>query len=1049
MSTTDLAQQVADLTTATTALTQEVVGQKDRLTLAADTATGKASESSVSEANAAASASAALTSQNVATQEADRAEVAADNASQVSGLDTVDEAVEVALDARWDTALTEQGHNVLVASNLAERDYNSGFDQWGKHFDSGTVNVPINEGLWVDAGLANKLILGSNSSNGLGVSKSGTPLTCIAGVVSEILGVNSGDKVTYINKLTLEPAPDGTQQWKDGAVFDYAREVDPKYGDIASTHSEAVSRNFEGEVKNGDFRLGDNGDWSNYDGASHIISDGILTVNNVNTNGGVRQHPPLSDTVTVYIITYTLLSGAGGVPYWQYHNGTSWDSLALMEGTHSVEITVSGGGAHWYFKNDISNQSYQVSNISIHKVGNEPLTNPTDLVMLEHFDELDNDEYFPHGMIQTGLTGTWNGLPLVASIRPASYFAVFDGQYVDGNSVGTAVEYHTGNTVDSPRCIKIGSLTAEQRKVLVANAGEGFWINTDGDVIHRRVRQRSIRGGNGKWLNTDFTSGGYFEFDTASPARPQGARDDVSTSNLNRYIEPSHSSGTNAEENYQGVYQLYNNSATAGAGVNNQCFAQVLGTIPRLNQGAYHPQFNEFGTATMRNSDNPATWYNPWYNQYSILLNVSSQKDCFSDVIAVDGSIAIGRSGHPAGLLYDAIYSQGLNGFIDQRLSVQDDLDLAISKRKADDKSGETRGRELLVYTEFWTETSDATKVSKSGKVLRITSTSSGSVGRPSDFNPQVGDVWHRLDDNKTLTVKSVDAAVVFGSELNLRIDGAKWLLLNREVTNIEVSGEYSAKMVIGSVENILATDVLKDGWYGDWCPVIPDGTSKNFPISSKAIGTQIKRTWTGDNGLSWLSNTFTVDNVTNTTTANVPTTQTVITNYTAHTKHTQPSANPVVYKGEDGLGDVFVNSGSGVANGALLNETLTSSIPTGSYGGLGQFKSPALLNKSVQPQTGVISSVRGNYTLTHTDANVAAPSNDSHAVKALWGTTELNGLIYPVYWYTELIYSNGSWNDDSLIHVADNDSTMTDLDGNVVKVGCHIGVDSIGFAPQ
>lgn len=88
--------EIVNLTTATTSLLDEVVTKKSVLDEAADKATAALDATKVSEAAAKASEIAAKTSENNAKAEANRAKSEADRAKQISGLDTVAEAVGLA-----------------------------------------------------------------------------------------------------------------------------------------------------------------------------------------------------------------------------------------------------------------------------------------------------------------------------------------------------------------------------------------------------------------------------------------------------------------------------------------------------------------------------------------------------------------------------------------------------------------------------------------------------------------------------------------------------------------------------------------------------------------------------------------------------------------------------------------------------------------------------------------------------------------------------------------------------------------------------------------
>ena len=84
------------------------------------------------------------------------------------------------------------------------------------------------------------------------------------------------------------------------------------------------------------------------------------------------------------------------------------------------------------------------------------------------------------------------------------------------------------------------------------------------------------------------------------------------------------------------------------------------------------------------------------------------------------------------------------------------------------------------------------------------------------------------------------------------------------------------------------------------------------------------------------------------------------------------------------------------------------------------------------------------NRATRHTEININNMGQEG--TKELFGLTSINGLIYPIYWWTQLTYSGSSWNDDSLIHVYNNTTTMLDTAGNTVLVGTAVGMQPIGW---
>ena len=110
--------EIANLTAATTSLLNEVTTKKEVLDAAEANASAALDATKVSEAAAKASEIAAKTSENNAKTQADRAKTEADRASQISGLDTVDNAIKISpfiLDmARQDLERATGGRQTII-----------------------------------------------------------------------------------------------------------------------------------------------------------------------------------------------------------------------------------------------------------------------------------------------------------------------------------------------------------------------------------------------------------------------------------------------------------------------------------------------------------------------------------------------------------------------------------------------------------------------------------------------------------------------------------------------------------------------------------------------------------------------------------------------------------------------------------------------------------------------------------------------------------------------------------------------------------------------
>lgn len=86
----------------------------------------------------------------------------------------------------------------------------SGYSEPGKHSKSGNANIPINEGLWADTGIANQLQWGIDSkiSSVKGISRTSCPVVVADGIE---ITINAKPGDSYPNRIKFAPAPNGTK----------------------------------------------------------------------------------------------------------------------------------------------------------------------------------------------------------------------------------------------------------------------------------------------------------------------------------------------------------------------------------------------------------------------------------------------------------------------------------------------------------------------------------------------------------------------------------------------------------------------------------------------------------------------------------------------------------------------------------------------------------------------------------------------------------------------------------------------------------------------
>ncbi|AUR95808.1 hypothetical protein NVP1213O_32 [Vibrio phage 1.213.O._10N.222.54.F10] len=922
----------------------------------------------------------------------------------------------------------------------------SGMVQPGKH-DSNNIN----DGMFVDGVTSNTVFVGGGSD---GSSKTDFAVNHIAGsVINAILENNQF-------KFELPPAPDGTviydstgdARGSGKANLDLKVDVDPKYGDVAADTNEAVARAFEGEEYNGDFRLGTDG-YSAF-GKTHNVVDGVYTAtvtSTLNVTVGSLETP-----LTIgeeYIAEYMIID-AGPLP-------AGWDSLYAVGGVslpQSPEIapkgelltfrftaTASSGFRFRCYTNTVGG-ALSLSNLSIRKATEEVVTHPVDLAMLEYYEEELTGRQEIFECIQSLSTTFGNtDVPTVLSTRPLSYFQQYDGQFPDPTLQN-----------DQYRCVVWDDLTDEQKRKVAAYMGEKLFKGENGHIVNGRLRARTIRGaGNGDWANFKSTDSGIYDClrsvsGNDNVVRAKGIKDAI--------VEIGHINGgklsTNGAINdrgtlptMKGVFTATNSTRDADLSVayKGRCFAYVVTTVPRANQGACVKGLNEYGTAKC--SDDKY-----WHESAN---TPTTLKDCF--IGQVGGDIASGKSGHPDGIFYDSILSGGLNGIIDWRLSAYP-VDTKEDGSKGFSKvvGGSYRGLENLVKTAVGVITSNDSLGNVGSRAVTWESQNlSGAV---------LGDIAY--SEQSDGSYRKLKVTGVYSTYLEFdSVDGLAWDRVNGGYiavslsTNLSVSGDFMTQMVIGDPANILQTDALKNGWLGTWCPAIPDGTSKDWPLTKKSLDSSPTHAFTADNGATWTGGlAWPFDTTRNARVGFAqPNSQTVIVSYKAFAKQTKPSTNKPVLNGSEGLGDVYVTNSSARYYGALFHESLTANV-----GKHNQNKSFKLTKYLIDRNNGDTIAEFSDAPPEHSAIDATAPNSDSPTVKALWYMTSDNGQVGLNFAYQELFYDatgtvGNEWGDTvagtdytaphGVVPIIDGQGTLVDYNGNTVLYGLNELTMKLGWS--
>lgn len=674
-----------------------------------------------------------------------------------------------------------------------------------------------------------------------------------------------------------------------------------------------------------------------------------------------------------------------------------------------------------------------------------------------------NPFVYAKGCIQTQVAAM-NGIATSVSNRPVTYYAAFKG---DTGSKGKGINFF--------------ALTDAQKLAIVSDASNNLFLLDNGKLVQWRMRQRTIAGaGNGDWLNTDSVNAGGLGFASSVQVAAQGSKNSTNAfADVAHYVE--HYSDVAAHKNNVGVF--VQRSSIHDVSINQLCFFHVWGNVPRLNQGAYHPSFNDRGTRQYGFGGGSGKF---WYNT-GVAINVVA--DCFAYGTKVDlgsGDIANGPAlvGRPDDRFYDAIYASGQGGVSDDRLSAWDmSSPEEAAKIKAKVINGTYRGKEKLAFTKVGTVTCTGSFFDD-GNVKLV----SAGQRYSSEFavwdgyqtnNPSFYDI-----PNCYIVGKSGKAYPLGLAHINISSDASTYIsksagdvsadftsgtysvvMARTDYVNLSVEGNFSCKDVAGNPVNIRKVQQLKNGWFGYWLPVIPDGSilyNKYQLVRKKAVSGAITQVWTDNLGTTWGADyNISIDAVTNSISASVapPANRVEVLHYTASAYVTQRDESRHVFGNSSGIHGVFACAIYAPSAGVLFAESLIGKVCTGNPNGVGR-QQLALNSFSLESDKFGPSPL---YTpTTHSPISLAPTNNDSPAVKALIYQSSINQGLHLSFAYKELHYDASKaegirWGDTvegntfklphGLVPIHSGQVVIDDLNGHKVLAGTNKLTKRYGYS--
>ena len=566
---------------------------------------------------------------------AQAAQVASEAAKDAAAADAVSTAQDLA-DVQTAVKIS---HAMTQAEFFARAEQNktnnaaSGFVEYGEN-NTGWNGGGVNKGISTN--------LHTSTANKLGLGKLVT--LNVSGVLQKFR--NTGVATNEVD-IKFPPAPDGTKTYDSstGTRTEFATPT------LAFASLEKCS--------NGSFDT-DLAGWVPTDTISLV--SGKMRVHKVTSGWSHFEFPTIVGQQ--YIIRVDISNDTAGQSYLTARSNTG-ASLAtqdtLGEGSKFVVFTattVTSRASLEVYGSD-GGTTCDFDNVSIKKITENVITSRKDLVFLESFHEniADKDWVCPLGNVQYGVA-TWNGITLLNSLIAQGYHAFGDW---DSVTKGYGATWST--------------LTTAQQKQFIADPHNNIYLAEDGALIQVRYRVRVVEGNTSDFTGSNGATStqGAGEWGMCSGQRVvyvQGSGDSVSSY---VFVRAGHAHG----EKLGGEV-----GALAGENDSDALAHTFVAAIPialcqRLNQGAYHPSFNDKGCGTL-NSDNGNAYGGYWHN--GATLTPLSQEDCFTSIASSDnatigvvtgtGDIASGVifSGHKSGKFYDAIYADQVQ---DLRLQAQ------------------------------------------------------------------------------------------------------------------------------------------------------------------------------------------------------------------------------------------------------------------------------------------------------------------------------------------------------------------------------------------
>ena len=505
--------------------------------------------------------------------------------------------------------------------------------------------------------------------------------------------------------------------------------------------------------------------------------------------------------------------------------------------------------------------------------------------------------------------------------------------------------------------------------------------------------------------------------------------------------------------------------------------ALLLGRITRRNQGAYEPQLNPEGSAEVENISLPSA-DNVWYVSDR---DLTSTQDAFTFQGTGNRGNLNSTGGRPDDLLYDGITTNDITplyfsarAVTDRKALLFDNFNRAVAGETFMGAEGTTSTR-FPEQSAFRSNVINYTPLQFTGvrgtfggvvegsatvfigsffirdSVLRITKLdNAGGSSKISFFRVTVNGQNYeseRISTGGSSVLLNVPAGEVTAMSIGNDRAAMQVEILKGGLSLPSASPQFLYVDIIGAL-TAMPQEWLDNGIPGNWLAVdedggslIPDGTAKEYKASRRVLEAYLVLQ-TDDRGATWsdVTNTYetTLEQAGNTLGS-----QTFTATRALMIFYRQIAANPFELAGTDFFLEISRNplaiNGSENASDSLigvLTERMINKVPVSSTSssvsdseatGFTYYGRNA--GPTVQRQR-----LFGNRNIHQAfDFRIGSVNPNAKHLPMLVDDTE---ILYLQMVYKELHWNGTSWGDDNRFNIVDNQSTVTDTNGETVIVG-------------